>query len=67
MLGLTTGGSQAMTEKNGLPMRSCDECRKDFDPNTSWQHYCSPSCRNKAAWKERKAGMHLIRQRKVKV
>src|SRR5262245_36816467 len=24
----------------------CDECGKDFRPATTWQHFCSPRCRN---------------------
>ena len=24
----------------------CDECGKDFRPKTTWQHFCSPKCRN---------------------
>jgi hypothetical protein len=25
----------------------CTECGSDFRPNTTWQHFCSPHCRNK--------------------
>jgi hypothetical protein len=25
----------------------CTECGNDFRPNTTWQHFCSPHCRNK--------------------
>ena len=24
----------------------CDECGKEFRPATTWQHFCSPDCRN---------------------
>jgi hypothetical protein len=28
-------------------MSQCTECGRDFRPNTSWQHFCTPQCRNK--------------------
>ena len=45
-----------------LADRLCDFCNTQFAPTTSWQHYCSDRCRNKAAWQERKLGMLLLRK-----
>jgi hypothetical protein len=27
-------------------MKSCNKCKKQFEPKVNWQKYCSPKCRN---------------------
>lgn len=58
-----------MTSANNLPPRKCKlaECRKEFQPVTSWQEFHSPFCRNRAKYLLFKQGYKLLQERqKVK-
>lgn len=44
-------------------MKICDKCSKGFEPNVSYQIYCSPECRN-AATKEKVNERYQQKRRK---
>ena len=58
-----------MTVDNGLPPRKCKltTCRKEFHPNTTWQVFDTAKCRNKFVVLERKRGLQLLREQKIRL